>query len=168
MASGDAAGLAEEVEAALPSLYRQVWGFVNFVAFKLRTVNKLMLPEQQFVFGTDHTGRDSALRLGVSMGYSDIGKVPDNPWVVPVHTTLLGSTLTDAYVKRPGVQTVCDLLTYKANDIAPGFVLQGGLISIKPRTVPGAEAGSNHTHIHTGVQNTVVILASTHPLPSAR
>ena len=78
------------------------------------------------------------------MGYVDHGKVPDNPWVVPVHTTLHGWTLTDAYVKRPGVQTVCDLLTYKANDIAPGFVLQGGLISIKPRTIPGAEAGSNH------------------------
>ena len=146
VASGDAAGLTEEVEAALPKLFRHVWAFVNSVAAGSRAVVKLMSPEQQFLFGTHNRG-DAALSFSSSTGVWDNKELTVDPWLVRVEADDLDWTLGDAYVRRPGLETVCKLLAHKANEIAPGFVLEGGLIAINLRTVPTAEGGTPNIEV---------------------
>ncbi len=145
VASGDATGLTEEVEAALPQLFNHVWRFVRLAAASKagRAAVKVMSPEAEFIFGTDAKrvsgrwqGSRGALEVGDARRWWQSEEVSVDPWFVAIPADDIGWTLGDAYVRRPGLETVCKVLAHKANEIAPGFVLEGGLISINLRRVP--------------------------------
>jgi len=110
-----------------------------------------MSPEAEFIFGKD-AKRGSrllqrsrgALQVGDAGGWWQSEEVSVDPWYVAIPADELGWTLGHAYVRRPGLETVCKVLAHKANDIAPVFVLEGGLITINLRQVPiEAPVGGN-------------------------
>jgi len=153
VASGDATGLTEEIEAALPQLFNHVWRFVRSAAAgqEGRAAVEVMSPEAEFIFGKD-AKRGSrllqrsrgALQVGDARGWWQSEEVSVDPWYVAIPADELGWTLGHAYVRRPGLETVCKVLAHKANDIAPVFVLEGGLITINLRQVPiEAPVGGN-------------------------
>ena len=149
VASGNATGLAEELEMALPRLFNHVWSFVSGVALRGSTGNsehggrsiiQFLPSEQQFLFTTDRRTKIGPLRMGGS-SKADFGqrKLTVDPWMGSVGDRHDGGALGRPYFSRPGLQTVCSLLAFKANEIAPLFVRSAGLIRIDARTVPVVE-----------------------------
>jgi len=141
VASGDATGLAEEIESALPTLFNHVWSFVTSVAVGVlagpKSIVQLLPPDQQFLFSGDDRRQLGVLAM---TSVETVGlrqpEISVDPWMVSIDDKDAGGLLRRSYLPRPGVNTACSLLAYKANEIAPLFIQSAGLIEIDARIVP--------------------------------